>query len=200
MARTALLTFALSAAAVVAYLGYRGLTLVPVSEIERVGAPSELVDTLPDFSLTDINGDPRSIQSWPDKALVINFWATWCAPCLREIPILKAFQAAHAEQPVQVVGIAVDRLEPVRRFAEDMEFNYPVLVGESDAMNAAASFGVDFFALPFTVFTGPGGGVLGVHTGELHAEDLENLGSVITDLAAGTTDLAAARARIAGRR
>ncbi len=198
MARSALLTLVLSVAAVVAYLGYRALIFEPVSA--ETASPAELVDTLPNFSLDDLAGGQRSIRSWPGEALVINFWATWCAPCLREIPLLKDFQQSHASQPVQVVGIAVDRLEPVQNFAAEMEFNYPVLVGESDAMNAAATFGVDFFALPFTVFTDTQGSLLGVHTGELHSEDLENLSGVLADLQAGTTDLTAARARVAGRR
>lgn len=100
---------------------------------------------------------------------------------------------------VQVVGIAVDRLDPVVSFAEKMQFNYPVLVGQADAMEAAAAFGVDFFALPFTVFTDAVGNILGVHTGELHGEDLDNLAAVLDALGAGAIDLEEARARVAGR-
>jgi len=202
MARTASLTLALSCAAVVAYLGYRALLPTPAATpaTPEIVAASEPVESLPEFTLQDVAGGARSIQSWPGNALVINFWATWCAPCLREIPLLKEFQAAHAEQSVQVIGIAVDRLEPVKEFAAGMDFNYPILVGQSDAMNAAAAFGVDFFALPFTVFTDTAGSILGVHTGEVHPEDLQNLSQVLADLAGGTTDLADARARLAGRR
>jgi hypothetical protein len=100
---------------------------------------------------------------------------------------------------VQVVGIAVDRLDPVLSFAADMEFNYPILVGQSDAMDAAASFGVDFFALPFTVFAAADGRLLGVHTGEVHQEHLDNLLAVLDDLDGARIDMPAARARIAGR-
>jgi hypothetical protein len=100
---------------------------------------------------------------------------------------------------VQIVGIAVDRHEPVARIAPDMQFNYPILVGQSDAWEAAGAFGVNLYALPFTVFTAAGGEVLGVHTGELHAEHLENLTAVLADLAAGEANVAEARARLAGR-
>jgi len=155
--------------------------------------------TLPEFTLANLSGEQQSIQSWPDQALLINFWATWCAPCLREIPLLKEFQNTHADNAVTVVGIAVDRLEPVAAFAQDMTFNYPLLVGQADGMDAAASFGVDVFALPFTVFTDHDANILGVHTGELHAEDLENLAAVLEDLGAGRIDLERARARVAGR-
>ena len=92
-----------------------------------------------------------------------------------------------------MVGIAIDQLEPVQNFAEEMAFNYPILVGEADAINAAATFGVDFFALPFTVFTDTEGRLIGVHTGEIHTEDLDHLGDVLADLRTGATDVATAR-------
>jgi hypothetical protein len=111
--------------------------------------------------------------------------------------MLKEFQTANAD--LQVVGIAIDKRDPVVTFAGDMQFNYPILMGESEAWDAAAAFGVDFYALPFTVFTAGDGSVLGVHTGELHPEHLENLRTVLTDLAASRIDLAEARKRMAGR-
>jgi thiol-disulfide isomerase/thioredoxin len=203
----------LSGAALLGYVAYR--TLLPVPEIAPAGvatidtpaaapavveAPSaEPVDTLPEFVLGTLDGGRQSIFSWPDQALVINFWATWCAPCLREIPLLRAFQTERGGDGVQVVGIAVDRLGPVTKFAEEMAFNYPQLIGESDAIEAAASFGIDFFALPFTVFTDHDRNVLGVHTGEIHREDLDNLAAVLADLRAGRIGLDEARARVAGR-
>ena len=72
-------------------------------------------------------------------------------------------------------------------------------IGEADAMDAAAAFGADFFALPFSVFTDTQGHILGVHTGELHPQDLDDLLSVLEDLETGTTDLSRARARLSGR-
>ena len=127
---------------------------------------------------------------------MINFWATWCAPCLREIPLLKEFQDANGPTGVQVVGIAVDHLEAVREFAEEMMFNYPVLVGQLAAMEAAAEFGVEFFVLPFTVFSDPRKRVLGVHSGELHAEHLDEFLLVLNALEAGSMDIDAARTRL----
>ncbi len=199
MTRTALVTLLLSSAAVLSYVGYRALDLVPIPDETAVVAATGPVETLPEFTLNDPTGEPQSIGSWPGKALLINFWATWCAPCLREIPLLIEYQHKHRDRSVQVVGIAVDRPDPVRAFMEDLEFNYPVLVGEVDAMDAAAAFGVDFFALPFSVFTDTQGHILGVHTGELHAEDLDDLQSILADLETGRTDVSGARARLAGR-
>ena len=154
-----------------------------------------MADRLPEFALGNLAGEPQSITSWPGKPLLINFWATWCAPCLREIPLLKQLQTSN--DALQIVGIAVDRRDPVVTFAETMQFNYPILIGQSDAWEAAAAFGVNVYALPFTIFTAPDGSVLGVHTGELHPEHLERLTTTLDDLRAGALDLAAARARLA---
>lgn len=193
------MTLALSGAAVCGYLAYRWTaggpeTLTP----EAASEASALADTLPAFTLDNLEGVPTPLSSFAGRPLVVNFWATWCAPCLREIPMLKSFQDEHPD--LTVIGIAVDRLDPVLEFAAEMDFNYPVLVGQSDAMDAAASFGVDFFALPFTVFADAQGRLLGVHTGEVHAEHLDNLVGVLADLDRGAADLVTARARIAGRR
>ncbi len=199
MARTALVTFFLSTTAVLAYFGYRALDLVPIPTETGVVSALGPVETLPEFTLHNPAGEPQSIGSWPGKALLINFWATWCAPCLREIPLLIEYQESHRDRSVQVVGIAVDRPDPVRAFMEDLEINYPVLIGQADAMDAAAAFGVEFFALPFSVFTDTQGHVLGVHTGELHAEDLDDLLGILENLENGSTDVARARARLSGR-
>jgi thiol-disulfide isomerase/thioredoxin len=211
-ARPALLTVALSAAAVLGYLSYRTLSApsstepvvdIPASAIigsDADEAPEDdrkLAETLPDFTLDSLPGGPQSIKSWPGKPLLINFWATWCGPCLREIPMLREFQSGHSD--LQVVGIAVDKRDLVVGFNDRMPFNYPVLIGESDGWDAAAAFGVGVYALPFTVFTSADGSVLGVHTGELHAEHLENLTAILGDLGQAKIDLAEARARLAGR-
>lgn len=202
LSRPALLTVVLSAAAVAGYLAYRAIIgdveLAPADVATDAAAPQRpLADRLPEFTLENLAGERQSIGSWPGKPLLINFWATWCAPCLREIPMLKEFQAANPE--LQVVGIAVDRRPAVEQFAPTMEFNYPILIGQSDAWEAAAAFGVDFYALPFTIFTGGDGSVLGVHTGELHAEHLEAFHSILDGLATGRLDVASARGRLAGR-
>ena len=194
--RPVLLTAALSAAAVLGYLTYRGLARDVDSPADDTAAEAPLtVETLPDFSLANLAGEQQSIRSWPGKPLLINFWATWCGPCLREIPMLKDLQAARPD--LQIVGIAIDKPDLVAKFAADTQFNYAILVGQNEAWAAAAALGVNIFALPFTVFTAADGSLLGVHTGELHAEHLETFRVVTEDLGAGRIDLAEARRRIA---
>ena len=201
--RPHVITLVLSIGATAAYLAYRALDFDRAStstnaeaQLAEASSEARLVESLPEFVLDDLAGNPTSISSWPDMPLVINFWATWCAPCLREIPLLKAYQEDHSS--LQVIGIAIDRVDPVVAFAEEMQFNYPVLVGP-DAMNAAGAFGVDFVAMPFTVFTSAAGNVLGVHTGELHTEHLEEYSAVLEGLRTGAIDTQTARARLAGR-
>ncbi len=199
--RPVLLTAALSAAALLGYLTYR---LAGVGDADRPAtmtgpapgaAALPAVETLPDFSLANLDGEQQSIKSWPGKPLLINFWATWCAPCLREIPMLKELQAARSD--LQVVGIAIDKFDPVVEFARTMQFNYPILAGQSEAWAAAGALGVNIYALPFTIFTAGDGSILGVHTGELHAEHLAAFRGIVDDLAAGRIDVAEARVRLA---
>jgi hypothetical protein len=109
--------------------------------------------------------------------------------------MLKELQTSRPE--LQVVGIAIDKPELVVTFADNMQFNYPILIGQSEAWAAAAALGVNIYALPFTVFTGGDGSILGVHTGELHAEHLDAFSTVVADLAAGKIDVGEARARFA---
>lgn len=205
--RPALVTVALSAAAALGYLTYRfwmppapaesdsdPIIVDIAADAEDVAVP-QTAETLPDFSLGNLAGEPQSIQSWPGKPLLINFWATWCGPCLREIPMLKDLQAARPD--LQVVGIAIDKRDAVVKFADEMDFNYAILIGQSEAWEAAAALGVNIYALPFTVFTGADGSILGVHTGELHAEHIERFRDVADDLAAQRIPLDEARARMA---
>ena len=188
-------TVVLSVAAVVMYLGVRLYPgSVDTSDSGTPAAPEAQARTLPEFSMPDLAGAETSIRSWPDRPLIVNFWATWCAPCLREIPMLMEYQQQHPE--VQIVGIAVDSEDAVRDFAADMSFSYPILVGPG-SFEAAAAFGAEYVALPLTVFVAADARLLATHMGEVHAEQLENFTVANTGLAAGTLDFSAARSLLA---
>src|SRR5205823_3019351 len=96
----------------------------------------EPVLTLPEFSLRDRDGKPTSIRSWPGKSLIINFWATWCEPCRREMPLLLKLQHDQQIHGFQVVGIAIDFKDAVLKYADAMHITYPVLIGEQDGFAA----------------------------------------------------------------
>jgi thiol-disulfide isomerase/thioredoxin len=161
-------------------------------------APHPLVPArLPDFSLKDLTGKPVSISAWSGKSLVVNFWATWCAPCRREIPLLKTIAAEWAGRDLKVVGIAVDYRDKVKDFAGQFKIDYPVLIGDQDALDVAAKFGMASPAFPFTVFTDRRGEVVALFVGELHRPQVDFILSEVQDLNQDRIQLPDARRAIA---
>ena len=152
---------------------------------------TNLAQSLPSIELPDLRGELRNLDEWSSKPMVINFWATWCAPCLREIPLLKNFRNENSN--FNLIGIAVDRELPVIQYAQEIQIDYPVLIGQMQAMNAAQEFGVNVYALPFTVFTVANGATLGVFTGELHQEQLDEIIKIIEDYDANEITLVQAQ-------
>jgi thiol-disulfide isomerase/thioredoxin len=156
----------------------------------------KIPDRLPQFSLGDRSGKTTPIASFAGKSLIINFWATWCAPCRSEIPLLETLQAEWAGRGASVVGIAVDHRDQVLEFADRFKIGYPLLIGEQDALDAAASFGVTSPVFPFTVFTDRRGEVVALFIGELHQPQAELILSQVQQLNAGQIELPAARRAI----
>jgi len=159
-------------------------------------APAPVARQVPetlDFSLNDIDGNMRQLSEWQGKARLVNFWATWCAPCRREIPLLKQTQTDHAADNIQIIGIAVDFPEEVRAYAEEAQFNYPILVGQEDAMAAAEASGIDFIGMPFTMIVAPSGELLKTHIGEIVESHIEKIVCVFNALASGRIDIASAK-------
>ena len=170
----------------------------PASAIDSAGLQiPEPAGTLPEFTLTDVAGNPRSIDEFTGQPLLINFWATWCAPCLREMPMFETvWQERTPDRSLQIVGIAIDRTEDVGPYLEETGVTYPILIGKSDAMEAAGSFGPEFAGLPFTVFVSPDRQILLTHSGELLREQLDDILSVVDDVASGSISVPDARTRL----
>jgi thiol-disulfide isomerase/thioredoxin len=164
----------------------------------EAAVPHPLVPArLPDFSLKDLTGKSISISAWSGKSLVVNFWATWCAPCRREIPLLKTIAAEWAGRDLKVVGIAVDYRDKVKDFAGQFKIDYPVLIGDQDALDVAAKFGMASPAFPFTVFTDRRGEVVALFVGELHRPQVDFILSEVQDLNQDRIQLPEARRAIA---
>jgi len=151
-------------------------------------------DVLPDFTLADMEGQPRSIRSWQGKSMIVNFWATWCAPCRREIPLLKKIQAEHGAEGFQIVGVAVDFREDVLKYAQDIGIDYPVLVGEQDGLDAVNKFGQGSLGFPFTVFTDNQQRIVLFHLGEIHEAQAEVMLEAVRKVNSGAATIAEARA------
>ncbi len=159
----------------------------PAAE-SATGAP-----VFPAFTLPDIDGVDRNIEEWRGSHTLLNFWATWCAPCRREIPLLKEFQDEYGDKGIQVIGIAVDFPEQVVAYAEEAQFNYPILVGQEDAMAVAETSGIDFIGMPFTMILAADGELLNAHIGEIVDADLEHIINVLELLDSGEIDRDSAR-------
>jgi thiol-disulfide isomerase/thioredoxin len=159
--------------------------------------PPKIPERLPDFSLGDRTGKPTSISTWSGKSLIINFWATWCAPCRREIPLLKSLYSEWSGRDVEVVGIAVDYRDKVLAYADELKIAYPLLIGEQDALDVVTTFGVETPVFPFTVFTDGRGDVVTLYLGELHKPQADLILSVVQSLNQNRVQLAEARRIIA---
>jgi thiol-disulfide isomerase/thioredoxin len=127
-----------------------GLYLHPLTrEAEAPAAvtPPALLDT----ALDSLDGGRKSLGTWKGKVLVVNFWATWCGPCRKEIPEFVRMQQRLGGQGLQFVGIAIDEKDKVDAYVREIGINYPVLVGELDAVEMSRSLGNDLGGLPFTI-------------------------------------------------
>jgi thiol-disulfide isomerase/thioredoxin len=164
------------------------------------GAPSPTVpETLPDVTLPDRSGTPRSLLSWKGRPLIVNFWATWCGPCREEIPLLNALRKERAADQLEVIGIAIDEQQAVLEFANEIGIEYPVLMGEQAGYDAAAKFGVASLVLPFSVFVDGRGRIVTLKVGELHPEQATVILDRVRDVDADRLSLADARRQIADK-
>jgi len=105
----------------------------------------------PDFSLPDVDGVDHSISEWDGKVILLNFWATWCPPCRREMPAFIKLQNQFGNQGFQVIGVAIDQVDLVEAFADNIGVNYPILVGENSAIKISEAYGNQYGQLPYTV-------------------------------------------------
>lgn len=176
---------------------WRNPTTPPATEAATAApAARPPVLTLPEFSLENRAGERQSVNSWPGKSLVLNFWATWCAPCRREIPLLKELQKQHEADGVQIVGIAVDFREDVLKYADTMKIDYPLLIGEQDGLAAVDAFGIEAVGFPYTVFTDAKGNIVTTHIGELHKEQAELILGTIKKINTGELAVNTARTQL----
>jgi len=132
-------------------------------------------DVLFQARFNDLDGKPQSLAQWRGKVMVVNFWATWCPPCRDEIPEFVDLQGKYRENGLIFVGIALDEKDKVRAFADEMGINYPVLLGEMDAVELSRKLGNRLGALPFTIIIGRSGYIVSTEMGQMTQAMLEPL-------------------------
>lgn len=154
------------AAAIIGALSYQAFNDDPLH--------GQTVSSLPRFELKDMHGNTRNSDEWQGQTLLLNFWATWCPPCRKEIPLLIQTQKNQAGNNFQVIGIALEQAGSVRQYAEEIGINYPSLVGSTAVIELGNQLGNRIGALPYSVLVAPNGDILETHMGELTKTQLDS--------------------------
>ena len=129
----------------------------------------------PEFSVTDIHGQLRDIKEWDGKVILLNFWATWCPPCRREMPAFIRLQEKYKDQGFTIIGIALDEKQAVIDFTDPMGMNYPILMAELEGIAISKAYGNSLGVLPFTVIIDRKGNIIHRQRTELTFEQVEGM-------------------------
>lgn len=146
-----------------------GVVVGPLVLQSRSGAADLLA-----ASFTDLSGKTRRVIEWEGQVLVCNFWATWCAPCREEIPMLMAVRDKYGSNGVEVLGIAIDQVDKVSDFARELAIPYPILIAGAEALDLMRGLGNASGGLPYTVILGRQGTVAHRKLGLIHQAELES--------------------------
>lgn len=119
--------------------------------------------------LTDVHGKAHALNVYKGKIVVVNFWATWCAPCREEMPELSHFYDAYKNKNVVVVGIAIDEPDAVHTFQTETPVTYPIFASENEGMLLAESLGNDKGVLPYTVVINQHGIIAKTYVGKVNS-------------------------------
>ena len=123
-------------------------------------------------------GEPVSLATFKGRPLVINFWATWCAPCVEEMPLLDAFYRENKAKNWQMIGIAIDQPSSVRRFLTQYPVSYPIALGGLQGTEWGKALGNAQGGLPFTVVLNANGDMIGQYLGKLKEDQIKSWASL----------------------
>ena len=129
----------------------------------------------PLFKLKDLEDKVRDIKEWDGQVLMINFWATWCPPCRREMPAFIELQEKYQDKGFTIIGIALDEKQAVIDFTDPMGMNYPILLAEQEGITLAKAYGNNLGVLPFTVIVDRKGNIIHRQRSELTFEQVEGM-------------------------
>ena len=127
------------------------------------------------LTLPDLQNKPQALSQWHGKVLVVNFWATWCEPCRKEIPVFVKMQEELAAKGLQFVGISIDNVEKTAEFARNFSINYPNLIGSFDTVEISRLAGNHRRVLPYTIILDRSGNIVATEQGGVTRDKLLNL-------------------------
>jgi thiol-disulfide isomerase/thioredoxin len=137
-------------------------------------AKNGAVQQLTALSLTDSHGKLQKLSQWQGKFLLVNFWATWCAPCVQEMPELSELQKDFSRSNVQLIGLGIDSPSNIAEFAQKYQISYPLFAAGMEGTDLSRLLGNQAAGLPFTVLISPDGNLLKSYLGRLNIEQLRS--------------------------
>jgi peroxiredoxin len=137
--------------------------------------PQAQTDRRPDFTLIDVDGTARSISDWDGKVILVNFWATWCPPCVREMPAFIKLYETYQDKGFTIIGVALDNKQDVIDFVDPMGVEYPILLGDQQGIKLTQEYGNRLGVLPYTVVIDRNGRIVERHRNEMTFEEAEAL-------------------------
>jgi peroxiredoxin len=143
------------------------------SDLPKTTISPMAVKGLMDLSLPDLTGKTQRLAQWQGKILVVNYWATWCAPCRQEMPAFSRLHDKYAAKGVQFVGISIDSAEKVEAFQKETPVSYPLLIGSMSTMESAVALGNINQGLPYTAILDSQGNLVATKLGRLAEDKLE---------------------------
>ena len=123
----------------------------------------------------DLDGRVRRLLDWQGSVVLCNFWATWCAPCREEVPLLVAAKQQWAARGFEVVGISLDSADKVREFSTNYKVNYPVLIADGSALELLRNLGNRGGGLPYSVVLDRTGTIVHRQLGAVTAPELRRV-------------------------
>jgi thiol-disulfide isomerase/thioredoxin len=163
---------ALACAAAGAWVSVKKSTPATSAAAPAVAETASPVDALFQQQLKDAKGVQQALAQWKGKALIVNFWAPWCGPCVEEMPELSVLQGELRGKNIQVIGIGIDSPGNIAEFAEKNKIAYPVYVAGMEGTELSRKFGNVQGGLPYTVLLGADGKVVKTYLGRLKFGEL----------------------------